>query len=163
MEDILAVTVFGRLMMVVHFDILFYLKFQNHNNFYFQSQKVVVGQSLPIQVTFNVWPLRATPTLSPMLIWTFFVPYLVLSNAVQKLKNFCWPCNICPIIPIIFQSCRILSIQDFDMSCLTTVWTISSQYLTNVHCCNRCNHGQTIHPTEIFISMNLLQIHFVIT
>ena len=33
----------------------------------------------------------------------------------------------------------------------------SHQYLTNVQCCNRHNHGQTIHPTEIFISMNLLQ------
>ena len=40
---------------------------------------------------------------------------------------------------------------------------ISHQYLTNVQCCNRRNHGQTIHPTDIFISMNLLQMPCVIT
>ena len=30
-------------------------------------------------------------------------------------------------------------------------------------CCNRRNHGQTIHPTENFISMNLLQMSCVKT
>ena len=34
----------------------------------------------------------------------------------------------------------------------------SYQYLTNIQFCNRGNHSQTIHPTEIFISMRLLQI-----
>ena len=40
--------------------------------------------------------------------------------------------------------------------------TKSHQYLINVQCCNRRNHGQTIRPTEIFISMNLLQMPCVI-
>ena len=35
--------------------------------------------------------------------------------------------------------------------------------ITNVQFCNRHNHGQTIHPTEIFILMNLLQMPCVIT
>ena len=34
----------------------------------------------------------------------------------------------------------------------------SHQYLTNVKSCYRRNHGKTIHPTEIFILMNLLQV-----
>ena len=37
------------------------------------------------------------------------------------------------------------------------------QYLTNVQCWNRCNHGQTIHPRQKFISMNMLQMSCVIT
>ena len=41
--------------------------------------------------------------------------------------------------------------------------TKSHQHLTNVQCCNRHNHGQTIHPTEIFISMTLLQMSCMIT
>ena len=39
----------------------------------------------------------------------------------------------------------------------------SHQYLTNVQCWNRHNHGQTIHPKQKFISMNLLQMSCVIT
>ena len=39
----------------------------------------------------------------------------------------------------------------------------SHQYLTNVQCWNRCNHGQNIHPKQKFILMNLLQMSCVIT
>ena len=39
----------------------------------------------------------------------------------------------------------------------------SHQYLTNVQCWNRRNHGQTIHPTVIFISINFLQMPCEIT
>ena len=39
----------------------------------------------------------------------------------------------------------------------------SHQYLTNVQCWNRHNYSQTIHPKQKFISMNLLQMSFVIT
>ena len=35
--------------------------------------------------------------------------------------------------------------------------------MTNVQCWNRLNHCQTIHPTEILISMNLLQMPCMIT
>ena len=37
------------------------------------------------------------------------------------------------------------------------------QYLKNVQCRNRQNHCQTIQPTDIFISMNLLQMPCVKT
>ena len=108
----------------------------------------------------SMFGLCALPQLSRRCSYElFFVPYPILSNAVQKLKNFFWPCNGCPILQIIFQNCHIHRVQ----TCLTTVWTISSsQILTNVHC-NRRNHGQTISPTKIFISMNLLQMPCVIT
>ena len=43
------------------------------------------------------------------------------------------------------------------------IYITSHQYLTNVQSCKRRNHGQTIHPTEFFISMNLLQMPCVIT
>ena len=39
----------------------------------------------------------------------------------------------------------------------------SHQYLTNVQYCNRRNHGQTIHPTQKFISIILLQMYFLVT
>ena len=39
----------------------------------------------------------------------------------------------------------------------------SHQYLTNVQCCYRHNHGQTIHPKQKFISMNMLQTSCVET
>ena len=39
----------------------------------------------------------------------------------------------------------------------------SHQYLTNVQCWNRCNHGQTMHPKQKCISMNFLIISCVLT
>ena len=48
---------------------------------------------------------------------------------------------------------------------LIKIWwdyVISSIFLTNLPSCNRRNHSKTIHPTETFISMNLLQMSCVI-
>ena len=103
---------------------------------------------------YSVWQGQEAAPLGYTVHWDII-------NLVQKIYNIIWKktwlkAKMQANASSTWNSVEKLSHVSKNTRILISKWNksfqVSHQYLINVQSCKRRNHGQTIHPTEIFIS-----------